>query len=170
MHVNYFGALNGSRTRSSTMARSRATKNTLSAWRRERESNPCGTFCRREPNHLGHLVTEENGVLETQARRLPPVSNRCRRPGRFIFRSSSEHTDCPFRLLRITFAPYNRKEEREGIEPLGLLTTTPVFRTGCRPFSGALHDSRAKEDSNPLERFWRPPAIPVALTHLLVLL
>lgn len=29
-------------------------------------------------------------------------------------------------------------EEGGGIEPLGLLTTTPVFKTGCPPLSGAL--------------------------------
>src|SRR5215471_20590975 len=42
-------------------------------------------------------------------------------------------------------------EESGGIEPLGLQTTTPVFRTGCRPFSGAL-----RLPAGP-ERFERPP-------------
>ena len=29
-------------------------------------------------------------------------------------------------------------DESGGIEPLGLITTTPVFGTGCRPFGSTL--------------------------------
>lgn len=49
----------------------------------------------------------------------------------------------------------SRLAESGGIEPLAFWTT-PIFRTGCRPFSGALQNwsqaaelNRAAEDTNP---------------------
>jgi hypothetical protein len=121
------------------------------AWRRRsilstrRESNPRLQLGRLGPRPLGHWCTPRSAHRESNP--VPLAGGQtCSHEhlGRAMRkRQGSNLRGALATSLRLAPGHHYRSvtlpsEERGGIEPLALVTTTPVFGTGYRPFSGSL--------------------------------
>ena len=154
--------------------------NTLGAQRTSRESNSGCRGCNPAPFHLATRPWEGARGVEPPGPWSGDLANRCAKPTctsppwqrrdsnprRRAYEARAwppraaappgglEPPDPAFVALGAFQSPGANREESGGVEPLGLLTTTPVFKTGCPPSSSALRGR--PRNRTPLQGFGVP--------------